>query len=135
VAAVSCNDNLQCPVQIVDLTTGARQSIPGSSPNAGAASLAPDGAHLAQITDTTDSDRQALLVFDTTTGDTLLHVPYQGLSYQSGPPRWSPDGQWLFWNDIRGLEAWNIHRIQPQTIDVPGTDRVSMHVVGVAATG
>ena len=79
---------------------------------------------------TAGSDRQALLVFDTATGDNLLHVPYDGLSYQSGPPAWSPDGQWLFWNDIRGLEAWNIHRIQPQT--VPGTDRVSMHVVGVS---
>jgi Tol biopolymer transport system component len=94
--------------------------------------LAPDGAHLAQIV-TSGTDTQALLVFDTTTGDTLLRMPYEGLSYQSGPPLWSPDGRWLFWNDVRGLEAWNLDRIQPQTIDVPGTDRSSMHVIAVAA--
>jgi hypothetical protein len=132
VAAVACDENLRCPIEIIELADGNRHTIRGSNRSDGAASLAPDGAHLAQIVDTPGTQRQALLVFDTTTGDTLLHVPYDGLTYQSGPPKWSPDGRWLFWNDVRGLEAWNIDRIQPQTIDVPGTDGVSMHVVGVA---
>jgi hypothetical protein len=131
-AAVACDAELNCPIEIIELADGSRHSIRGSNRNQGAASLAPDGAHLAQIVNTAGNERQALLVFDTTTGDTLLHVPYDGLSWQSGPPAWSPDSQWLFWNDVSGLEAWNIDRIQPQMIDVPGTDRVSMHVVGVA---
>jgi hypothetical protein len=134
VAAVACDDNLSCPIDVVDLTSGSRATIPGSAGKRGTSSLAPDGAHLSQIASTTDADRQALFVFDTTTGDTLLHVPYDGLSYQSGPPRWSPDSQWLFWTDVRGLEVWNVERIQPRTIDLPGTDRSSIHFVGVAAT-
>ncbi len=131
VATVTCDETFRCPIEMVDLATATSHVIPGSARSNGPASLAPDSAHLAQIANTPGTGRQAILVFDTTTGDNLLHVPYDGLSYQSGPPAWSPDGQWLFWSDVRGLEAWNIHRIQPQTIDVPGTDRLSMHVVGV----
>jgi hypothetical protein len=131
-ATVACDETLSCPIEIVDLNDSSSHVVPGTARSNGAVSLAPDGAHLSQIVDIQGSDRQALIVFDTTTGDALLHVPYDGLSYQSGPPEWSPDSQWLFWNDVSGLEAWNIHRIQPQTIDVPGSDRSSMHVVGVA---
>lgn len=132
-AALRCDETLKCRIEVVDLTTGARRAIPASKAEDGPASLAPDGAHLAQIITSPDGNRETLLVFDTATGDTLLRAPYEGLSYQSGPPRWSPDGRWLFWNDVRGLEAWNIDRIQPLTVDLPMTDRVSMHVVGVAA--
>jgi hypothetical protein len=131
-AAVACDDSLNCPIEMLDLRDASSRTIPGSARGSSTASLAPDGAHLSQILDVQGSDQQALIVSDTTTGDELLHIGYAGLSYQSGPPAWSPDSQWLFWNDVRGLEVWNIHRIQPQTIDVPGTDRSSMHVVGVA---
>jgi hypothetical protein len=130
-AALRCDETLKCRIEVVDLASGNRRPIPASKPQDGPASLAPDGAHLAQVITSPDGDREVLLVFNTATGDTLLHAPYEGLSYQAGPPRWSPDGRWLFWSDARGLEAWNIDRIQPLTIDLPVTDRVSMHVVGV----
>ena len=133
VAAVACDARPSCAVEIVDLTNGDRHVVPGSGPSSSGTSLSPDGTHLAQVVATDDANQPALIVIDTTSGDSLLHVPYLGVSFDSGPPRWSPDGAFLFWNDLNGLEWWRVTRIQPRTVRLPTTDSVSMSVVGVAA--
>jgi hypothetical protein len=130
-ATVRCDDRFVCGVEVVDLASGERHLVPGSVQPGTFAALSSDGTRLAQVLVASDAvgPSTVVAVVDTGSGTQLTRQPYS--STPSGPPQWSPDGDWLVWSDYRGLQVWNVtDGSAPRSVAVPaGGDALAVLAV------
>ena len=117
VAAYSCDDVLQCGLEVIDVATGDSRRIappPGTAPyEYTQASFSPDGSLLA-IWMQADFEF-GLYLWDLRTEE-VTAVPGTQEFGGGGPPEWSPKGTWLFWT---GGAVYAYHPGDPTSIRLP----------------